>query len=173
IEQVYESRGITLISTHYHKTLKNFLVSSDANGSNGVQVCMAEERASNSSTSTDDESSAIDKMQPSPGTSGVAAMAGTGPEVLSHPVSTPSTWPQYGLPHNHSPPYETTLKGGGVFNPSNPPPVTQYHAQGWHSPPPQGGNYGYSNNPQPPFDPFGTGVGGIILLFLVPFLDHR
>ncbi|MED6176520.1 hypothetical protein PIB30_088984 [Stylosanthes scabra] len=63
-------------------------------------------------------------------------------------------------PRNYSPPYETTLRGGGVFNPRNPSPVTQYHAQGWHSPPLQGGSYGYSNNPQPPFDPFRTGVGG-------------
>ncbi|MED6114535.1 hypothetical protein PIB30_081176 [Stylosanthes scabra] len=120
---------------------------------------MAEERASKSSTSTD-ESTATNKTQPSPGTLGVIATAGTGPGVLPSPVSTPSTWPLYGLPHNYSPPYESTSRGGRVFNPRNPPPVTQYHAQGWHSPPPQGGNYGYSNNPQPPFDAFGTGVGG-------------
>ncbi|MED6163817.1 hypothetical protein PIB30_083693 [Stylosanthes scabra] len=101
---------------------------------------MAEERASNSSTSTN-ESTTTDKTQPTPGTSGVVATAGTGPGVLPPPVSTPSTSPPYGLPHNYSPPYESTSRGGGVFNPRNPPPVTQYHAQGWHFPPPQGGGY--------------------------------
>ncbi|MED6136577.1 hypothetical protein PIB30_057328 [Stylosanthes scabra] len=103
---------------------------------------MAEERASNSSTLTD-ESTATDKTQPSPGISGIVAMAGTGSGVL--------------------PPQSRLLVlglSGGVFNPRNPPPVTQYHAQGWHFPPSQGGNYGYSNNPQPLFDPFGIGVGG-------------
>ncbi|MED6188850.1 hypothetical protein PIB30_089847 [Stylosanthes scabra] len=70
---------------------------------------MAEERASNSPTSTD-ESTTTDKTQPSPGTSVVAATAST--------------------------------------------------VRGWYSPLPQGGNYGYSNNPLPPFDPFETGVGG-------------
>ncbi|MED6198694.1 hypothetical protein PIB30_068972 [Stylosanthes scabra] len=64
-------------------------------------------------------------------------MASTGPWEIPPPVLTPSTWPQYGLPRNYSPPYETTSRGGGLFNPRNPPPVTQYHTQGWQPPPPQ------------------------------------
>ncbi|MED6198748.1 hypothetical protein PIB30_069510 [Stylosanthes scabra] len=149
--------------SHYHKTMKNSSVSLDTTEAMeckcNMEVSMAEKRASNSSMSID-ESTATDKTQPSPGTSGVIVTISTGSGVIPPPVSTPSTWPQYGLPRNYSPPYETTSRGGGVFNPRNPSPVTQYHAQGWHSPHLQGGNYGYSNNPQPPFDPFGMGIGG-------------
>ncbi|MED6186919.1 hypothetical protein PIB30_071314 [Stylosanthes scabra] len=90
---------------------------------------MAEERASNSSMSMD-ESIATDKTQPSLGTSGVVATASAGSRVLFPLVSTPSTWPQYGLPHNYSHPYESTSRGGGVFNPKTPSTVTRYHAQG-------------------------------------------
>ncbi|MED6195806.1 hypothetical protein PIB30_041439 [Stylosanthes scabra] len=93
---------------------------------------MADERASNSSTSTD-ESMTTDKTQPSPGASAVAVTSAT-----------------------------LTPRGAGGFAIknnliySNYPPNTQHIPQGWYPSPPQGGNYGYSNNPQPPFVPFGT-----------------
>ncbi|MED6187819.1 hypothetical protein PIB30_080131 [Stylosanthes scabra] len=88
-------------------------------------------------------------------TSGIVVSASTSQGAITPPVSTTSTWPQYRLPRNYSPPYETTLKGGGVFNPRSQPPITQYHAQVLQPPPSQGESYGYSNNPQPSFDPFG------------------
>ncbi|MED6116251.1 hypothetical protein PIB30_098325 [Stylosanthes scabra] len=99
-------------------------------------------------------------MAKDPGVSGAAATASASSGTFPPPVSTPSTWPPFGLPHNYSPPYDTTSRGGLGFNPrSNLHPNPQYSTQEWYPPPPQGGNYGYLNNPQPPFAPFGTGGG--------------
>ncbi|MED6223348.1 hypothetical protein PIB30_073139 [Stylosanthes scabra] len=160
---------------------------------------MAEERASNSSTSTDD-STATDKTQPSP--SRAASMPLTSPvstplqgnasswvppqqfasqQTTSGWVPTPTNvwvppsvasqdvWPEFGLPLNYTPPIEPASRGQGGFmirnNPvySNPTPSTQLIPLGWYPPPSQGGNYGYSNNPQPSFGAYG--IGGTPLNF--------
>ncbi|MED6186759.1 hypothetical protein PIB30_069795 [Stylosanthes scabra] len=148
---------------------------------------MAEEKASNSSTSTDD-SSATYKTQPSPSraeslplTSSVStSLQGNASswvplqqlvsqQTTSGWVATPTNmWvpPQivnqgarleFGLPINYTTPIEPASRGQGGFviksNPvyTNPTPNTQHIHQRWYPPPPQGGNYGYSNNPLPSF----------------------
>ncbi|MED6116628.1 hypothetical protein PIB30_101980 [Stylosanthes scabra] len=65
-----------------------------------LEVSMAEKRASNSSLSMD-ESTATDKMQPSPRTSGIVVTNSMSQGAIPPLVSTPSTWPQYGLPQNY------------------------------------------------------------------------
>ncbi|MED6119799.1 hypothetical protein PIB30_015095 [Stylosanthes scabra] len=140
---------------------------------------MAEESASNLSTSTND-SAASDKTQPSPSRatttplnasasgwptptgSWIPTQTGTswGPQPSWAPPQNtiPSTWPMYGLLHNYTHPYAPAPQGGYAVrnNPvySSVPSGTQQTPQGWY-PPPQGGIYGYSNSSQ--FGIYGAG----------------
>ncbi|MED6149717.1 hypothetical protein PIB30_065261 [Stylosanthes scabra] len=150
----------------------------------GKEIVLAEERVVTSSTSSDD-SAAIDKMQPSPSRAtstplnnpvstpfqgNVSSWAPTQPLVptstnmwIPPHVASQGAWPEFGLPLNYTPPIEPSQRSQGGFAIrnnlvyTNPIPNTQYIPQGWYPPPPQGGNYGYSNNPQPSFDAYGAG----------------
>ncbi|MED6151866.1 hypothetical protein PIB30_086496 [Stylosanthes scabra] len=147
---------------------------------------MAEERVVTSSMSSDD-SATTDRTQPSPSRVTSTSTPPNNPTstpfqgnvsswVLTQPLVPTSTnmwipphvvsqgaWPEFGLPLNYTPPIEPSQRGQGGFavrnNPvyTNPSPSTQYIPQGWYPPPPQGGNYGYSNNPQPSFGTYGAG----------------
>ncbi|MED6112170.1 hypothetical protein PIB30_059276 [Stylosanthes scabra] len=125
---------------------------------------MAEDRVSNSSTSTDD-STVTDKTQPSP--SRAASMP------LTSPISTPlqgnaSSWVPRATRFTaiyqwmgayarqcEDAPSGSQSRNNPVY--TNPTPSTQHAPQGWYPPPPQGGNYGYSNNPQPSAGAYGIG----------------
>ncbi|MED6196322.1 hypothetical protein PIB30_046433 [Stylosanthes scabra] len=115
---------------------------------------MGKERASNSSTSTDD-SAATDKTQPSPSRATITPLNASAsgwvppqppPTGRWIPTQTGTSW---GPQPSWAPPQNTTPSTWPIV-----PPSTQQTPQGWY-PPPQGGVYGYSNSPQ--FGIYGAG----------------
>ncbi|MED6108991.1 hypothetical protein PIB30_029332 [Stylosanthes scabra] len=113
------------------------------------------------------ESTATNKTKPGPRVSTTSTTTSARGWVPPQ-TSTPSTWTQFGLPPNYSPPPDKSTpmpRGAGSFairnNPiySNPPPNTQHIPQGWYPLPLQEGSFGCTNNPQPSFGAHGVGGG--------------